>query len=284
MIEIGSIAIDIVSDGLFALDGGAMFGVVPKTLWQKVAKVDKENRLLLGLNCLLIWTKHKTILVDVGLGTKLSPKMRRILAVDRTEELESSIKKHLSPEEIDMVILTHLHFDHIGGLYRKNKGGKLVPNFPNAQIVVQADEYKAAFLPDDRTIGSYDQENFAPLKDSPSLVLVKGNKSICRGVRVIKTGGHTPGHQIVQVSSQGKTLVFWGDLIPTSYHLKIPYISAYDIDPQTTVKQKKTLLEQAAAEQWLCLFEHNPKRRLGYIEKTVDENRRIKYRLRRYLG
>jgi len=260
----------LLSDGLFSLDGGAMFGVVPKVLWQKSIPSDTLNRIQLGLNCLVIVTPKHNLLVDTGLGEVLDPKFRDIYAISRsTSLLESLGELGLMPEDIDFVINTHLHFDHAGGNTRRHMENT-VPTFPKASYVIQKGEWKDAITPNDRTRGSYLEDNFLPLEEAGKLQLIEGAREIVEGVEVLVTGGHTAHHQVVLIRRGDQVALYLGDLIPTSHHLKIPWLMGYDLYPLDTVVMKKRLLERALNEHWLLVFEHDPKVGMGYLVKRDD--------------
>lgn len=258
--------------GTFRLDGGAMFGIVPKPLWSKGLNADPLNRILLGMNPLLIDNGESRILVDCGVGDKLGPKESGIYAVDWKFPLADS---GVSPDSIDTVILTHLHFDHCGGLTRKSNGGELLLNYPNAVHIVQKAEWEDALDPNERTRGSYLRENFLPVSDEGRLQLIDGDQQVSPGVKVIHTGGHTRGHQVVLIESKGRTALYFGDLVPTSYHLPLPYIMGYDLYPADTLSQRKEIYKKAIEEDWLIFFEHNARPTSGHL---TEEGGRVKLR------
>ncbi len=258
------------SDGYFALDGGAMFGIIPKTFWEKTNPPDERNRIRLALRTLLIKTPYDVVLVDTGIGDKFNSKFLDIYRVDKTRTIEKSLSElGISLDEVSIVINTHLHFDHAGGNTRQDQTRRVTPKFPKARYFIQSEEWIAANSPDLRSRASYLREDFLPLEESGNLCLVSGNCEITKGVEVIKTGGHTKGHQIVLVRSNGMPfpLVYWGDLIPTTSHLKIPYIMGYDLFPLTTMAEKERLLKQALKEGWLMVFEHDPEIAFAFLEE-----------------
>ncbi len=253
-------------DGFFALDGGAMFGTVPKVFWEKTNPADERNRIRLALRTLLVKTEKELVLVDTGIGDKFNDKFRDIYWVNKRPTIEESLAQFgIRPEDISIVINTHLHFDHAGGNTKIDKGGKVVPRFPKAKYFIQKREWEMANNPDCRSQASYQKENFLPLKEYNNLVLVDKSYSITEGVEVILTGGHTPGHQIVFVRSEDKRLVYWGDLIPTTSHLKIPYVMGYDLFPLTTMAEKEKYLKLVKEEKWVMAFEHDPKIAFAYF-------------------
>lgn len=256
--RLGNFDLHILKDGTFRLDGGAMFGVVPKPLWDRLSPADSQNRILLSLNCLLIQTGLENILVDTGIGDKMGERFKEIYAVERNGLLSGLQARGLTPEAIDKVILTHLHFDHSGGSTRRDSSAGLVPTFPRAKYLIQRDEWEEGLNPNERTKASYLLENYKPLEEAGQLVLLEGDAAISPGVSVRVTGGHTRSHQLVLIESEGTKAIFWGDLIPTTAHLRTPYVMGYDLFPMDTMKVKKQLLAQAEEGHWLCVFEHDP--------------------------
>lgn len=265
--ELGEMELYSVTDGTFRLDGGAMFGVVPRVLWEKTNPPDEENRIAMGLNPLLIVTGGKRVLVDTGIGEKLSRKELEMYAVDRSFDLMHSLREvGLGPEDIDVVVNTHLHFDHCGGNTRA-KGGKIVPSFPNARYVIARGEWEEALHPNLRSQRSYIKDDFLPLEAAGQLELVEGRVEVAPGVWTHPTPGHLEHHQSVYFESRGKRGIYLGDLIPTSSHIPLPYVMGYDLFPATTVEVKKDLLERAAREDWLLVFEHDPFVRWGRVKE-----------------
>lgn len=263
--QLGSFTLSIVSDGTFYLDGGAMFGVVPKVMWNKLNPADELNRIKLGLNCLLIHTREKKILIDTGVGVKLKERFKEMYRVEREHGLVESLGTiGAKPEDIDFVINTHLHFDHCGGNTIK-KNSTYIPTFPNAQYVIQEKEWAAAMNPNERTKASYLRENFEPLGTADQLMLVVGEHTVVEGVKVIPTPGHTQGHQSVLIESNGKKAFYCGDLIPTASHVRLPYIMGYDLYPVDILETKRKILDQAVNEHWLLIFEHDPDTPFAYL-------------------
>ncbi|MDI6839879.1 MAG: MBL fold metallo-hydrolase [bacterium] len=269
----GESNLELLSDGKFWLDGGAMFGIVPKVIWNRLNPADSENRIELGLNCLLIQVGDKNILVDTGIGEKMDEKFKGMYRVDKTCNLNDSLQKlGLSHDSIGVVINTHLHFDHCGGNTRI-ENGKLVPSFPNAKYVIQRGEWDAAINPNERTRASYLKENLVPIEEAGLLNLIDGDTEIVPGVKTIVTGGHTAGHQVVLIESHGNSegscgkALYLADLIPTTSHIKLPYVMGYDLYPLETMKKKRELLNIAVKEHWLLIFEHDPKIGMGYLSE-----------------
>jgi len=255
-------------DGYFFLDGGAMFGVVPRTLWEKKCVPDLKNRIKLALNSVLVRTPKAVVLVETGIGPKFDRKFSDIYGVDRKPGLLPSLKRlGFRPEAVDFVINTHLHFDHCGGNTYRNKKGEVVPTFPRARYIIQKGEWEAALHPNEREKSSYLAENFLPLETFGVLDLVDGDREIAPGVEVVLAPGHTSRHQGVKVHSRGQTLFYLGDLVPTSAHVGLPYIMSYDLYPLNTLETRKRLYEEAIAENWILAFVHDPVHYFGRIRR-----------------
>ncbi len=258
--KFGDLEIVILSDGYFRLDGGAMFGVVPKTLWSRRVPADERNRITLGLNCLLVRAAGKTIVVETGTGGKMDAKRQDIYGIDHSVTLLDSLRAHnVAPEDVDIVINTHLHFDHCGWNTRRDPDGTVRPTFPRAQYYVQRGELEHARQPTDRDRASYWPENFEPMAESGQWVLAEGNTEVEAGVELVRLPGHTRDLQGVRLRSRGRTALFFTDLVPTTAHLPYPWIMGYDLYPLTTLEQKKEWIPRAVREEWLCLFAHDPK-------------------------
>lgn len=257
--NIGRFDVSIISDGTFKLDGGGMFGIVPKALWEKKASPDGQNRITLGMNCVLIRTGKKNYLLESGIGAKVSEKFRKIYEIEEGGRIISGLAQAgVRPEEIDGVIVTHLHFDHSGGCTVCGLDGKISATFPKAKYFIQKLEWHDAMHPNELTDGSYLEENFLPLQKSKNLELINGNAKIDKGITVQMTGGHTRGHQIVWLESEGEKACFLGDFIPTTYHLKVPWIMAYDEYPMDLVNLKKGILKKLVEEKYRCFWYHDP--------------------------
>lgn len=269
--KLGAFEIYPVTDGRFRLDGGAMFGVVPRVLWEQCCPADERNRVQLGLTCLLIRAHGKNILVDTGIGNKWDGKGRDIYAIEHTTPLADSLKAlGLRPDDIDLVINTHLHFDHAGGNTIPGDEGSLAPAFPKAKYIVQRGEYEDAVLANERTRASYRAENFLPLAQHHQWEFLDGDEELLPGLSVVVTHGHTLHHQGVKIESEGQVAFYLGDLIPTVSHLPLPYIMGYDLFPLQTLETKRTVLQRAHNENWLLVFEHDPRVHMGYVRKDVE--------------
>jgi glyoxylase-like metal-dependent hydrolase (beta-lactamase superfamily II) len=246
-----------------------MFGVVPKTLWEKKLPADAHNRIRLGLNSILIKTPEALVLVETGIGSKLDPKLRTIYRVEQEPGLIGALGRlGFSPEQVDFVINTHLHFDHCGGNTRRNDRGEVVPAFPRARYIIQKGEWDWANAPHEREKGSYLPENFRPLADSGQLRLVEGEALVTPGVSVFLAPGHTEHHQCIKAASGGKTVVYLGDLVPTSAHVALAYGMSYDLQPLQNLESKRQLYERAVAEDWVLAFVHDPEHCFGRVKKT----------------
>lgn len=260
------------SDGIMRLDGGAMFGVVPKVFWEKANIPDEKNRIAIGVYPLLIKAKGCNILVDTGNGDKFSEKLLKIYGIEREPTLLKSLSDAgLKPEDIDIVINTHLHFDHCGGNTFLDKNGILRPTFPNARYVVQKVEWEEATNTNELTKASYLTENFTPVMEAGLVDLVDGDTEVVPGVKVARTQGHNKGHQSVMIESEGKTAFFLGDLIPTAGHIPLPYIMGYDLYPVELLEVKRRILREAFENHWLLIFEHDPEIRMGYLKEVKDK-------------
>jgi glyoxylase-like metal-dependent hydrolase (beta-lactamase superfamily II) len=270
--RIGDFDIHILSDGFFRLDGGAMFGVVPRVLWEKMEPPDEKNRILMGLNCLLVIRGQEKVLIDTGIGDKFDEKFAGIYSVQRDKTLLDQLASlGLRPEDITHVIMSHLHFDHIGWNTRRHAGGEIVPTFPNAVYYAQRGEYEVANNPDDRSRASYIKWNWEALENSGQLQLLDGNSEILSGIESVITPGHTLHHTIVKLTSGGQTAAFLADLVPTTSHLKTLYVMGYDLYPKLTMETKPQILQLALAENWLLIFEHAPRVRAGYLRKDAEK-------------
>ena len=257
--KIGDYEIHSIETGTFALDGGAMFGIVPKTIWNKKLHADENNRIDMALRCMLITGNNRNILVDTGIGSKFPKKYTEIYEIHQDKiNISTSLKKYqLSVNDITDVILTHFHFDHAGGA-TSFSDGELKPSFPNATYYIQKDNFELANNPSEKDMGSYRKENFEPLKESSKLEILKGEGEIFPNISLFISNGHTIGLQHVKVSAEDKTIVYCSDMIPTTAHLPTAYVMSYDLFPLTTIKEKKRLLQQAEEGNWMLFFEHDP--------------------------
>jgi glyoxylase-like metal-dependent hydrolase (beta-lactamase superfamily II) len=272
-VKFGSLELTPLFDGFFRLDGGAMFGVVPKPLWERRAPADERNRIRLGLRPLLVRGK-KTMIIDAGIGGKMDAKSVEIYGIDRSRNLDHTLgEAGLADGDIDIVLASHLHFDHAGGFTAVGESGRIVPRFPRARYVVRTAEWEDATHPHERNRASYLPENFVPLAEAGVLDLVAGDEWIMPGVRVVRTGGHAMHHQIVMIESDGRTAVFAADLIPTTAHIDEPWIMGYDLYPMDTLAFKRQFVREAIEREYLVFFEHDPEVAAGYIREENGRRR-----------
>jgi glyoxylase-like metal-dependent hydrolase (beta-lactamase superfamily II) len=259
MRALGDLKLTMLNGGNFRLDGGAMHGVVPKTIWSKLVSCDDLNRVEYTTHCLLVETGDQRVLVETGNGDKFPSKLKDIYGIDHDRSIGDALREvGLAPEAIDVVIMSHLHFDHSGGTTRRGVGGGLEPVFPRARHIVQAREWEDATHPHERNRASYLAENILPLKDSGVLQIVDGETQVAPGVRVIPTPGHTAGHQSVLLGEPGDDrAIFLGDVVPTAIHTRLPFVMGYDLDPARTVETKRALFRRAVAEDWIVLWGHD---------------------------
>jgi glyoxylase-like metal-dependent hydrolase (beta-lactamase superfamily II) len=260
--------------GLQRLDGGAMFGVVPKALWERRIPADERNRIPLGLRCLLVETPDALVLIDTGVGNKESEKFLAIYGIENAgtpTRLEDGLRAAgFTPDDVDIVIDTHLHFDHAGGNTFRDAEGEVRLTFPRARYVVQRGEWEYAHWNNERVRASYLPDNFDPVERAGRFDFVEGAVEIIPGIRVIPTPGHTPHHQSVVIASEGEIACFLADLIPTAAHLPLPWIMGYDVEPLVTLESKRAVLEQARREDWLLVFEHDPTLAWGRLDPAEE--------------
>lgn len=258
--RLGDYRVEVVPDTEFWLDGGAMFGVVPRELWSRVCPPDERNRIRLNMNCLFIEAAGERILIETGIGDKWSQKQAEMYGITRERSLCASLERlaGVRAEEISIVVNTHLHFDHAGGNTRLDESGVAVPAFPNARYFVSRPEYEHAESPHERDRASYLPENWRPVEARGQLELKEADYEVVPGLRMETIAGHSRTMQCPRLERGGHTLYGFADIVPTRAHLSLPWIMGYDLFPVETLEAKKKLLPQAARENWLCLFYHDP--------------------------
>jgi glyoxylase-like metal-dependent hydrolase (beta-lactamase superfamily II) len=257
-VRIGPYDVDIFSDGVLRLDGGSMFGVVPKVLWEKAKPADELNRVAMDMNCLLIRDRAgHVVVVETGAGPKLTDKQMRNFGIDTPPALLDELgKRGVRPDDVTLVVNTHLHFDHAGGNTRHD-GERVVATFPRAAYAIQRDEWHDAVHANERTRGSYLPDDFAPLEAAGRLELVDGSVELLPGLWAERVKGHTRGTQTVRIEVDGRTLYFSSDFMPDRHHLPLPWIPAFDLFPLDTLEAKRTILPRAADERWVVAFTHD---------------------------
>ena len=270
---VGSLRVHALQAGLQQLDGGAMFGVVPKNLWERKIPADARNRIPLGLRCLLIEHPDALVLVDTGIGDKESDKFTAIYGVENAPvgtvgptQLESALAEAgFAAADVDVVVNSHLHFDHAGGNTRRGEDGAAVLAFPNARYVIRRGEWDWAHHTNERTAASYFAHNYDPVRTAGRLELVDDDGELLPGISLRRTPGHTPHHQGILVESEGERLFYVADLAPTAAHVPLPWIMAYDVEPLVTLESKRRIWAEAAAERWIVMFEHDAAHAFGRI-------------------
>ncbi|MCX6137381.1 MAG: MBL fold metallo-hydrolase [Ignavibacteriales bacterium] len=274
---IGPYTLHCIETGTFALDGGAMFGVVPWVFWSKTNPPDEKNRVTLAARCLLLIGGGRIVLIDTGNGAKFTDKQKEIFRLETlSSDLISSLRRHgVAPDDVTDVVLTHLHFDHAGGSTML-RDGRVVPTFPRARHYVQREHWLLSRQPTDRDRASFMNNDYAVLEQHGLLVLVDGEQEILPGIRVIVTNGHTASQQLPLISDGRKTLLYACDLIPFMSHLPYPYVMGFDVRPLITLEEKKRILPMAEEGGWILFLEHDPHVEavvLRKIEKGIGVDR-----------
>jgi glyoxylase-like metal-dependent hydrolase (beta-lactamase superfamily II) len=266
-VRLGDLELIPLVDGHFRLDGGAMFGVVPKPLWERRAPADDRNRIAMSVRPLLVRTGSENILIDAGLGDKMGEKEREIYGVDRAEHLDRSLAAAgLTARDIDLVIATHLHFDHAGG-FTALVDDVLLPRFPRARYVIRRGEWEDARHPHERNRASYLAEHFAPLEPAGVIDFIDEDVEVRPGIHVWRTDGHTRHHQAIRLESGGRIAIFAADLMPTRAHVDPAWIMGYDLYPMETLAAKKQLIAEAVANEYVIFFEHDPVLAAGVLRQ-----------------
>ena len=257
--KIGKYELHSIESGTLMLDGGAMYGVVPKPLWERNSPADEKNRIKLTTRHLLLLSDDKKVLIDTGAGKNWNEKFEKIYSVDNNvNDMFPALEKlGVKKEEITDVILTHLHFDHAGGavLFENDK---IIPAFPNAKYHIQNKQFKWGLNPSDRDKASYFKDRFVPLAEEGILSLIDGENNFDDDIELLVVEGHTFSQQLVKISDSSNTLLYCADLIPLSSHINPPFIMGYDLQPLITLEEKKKLLPKAVEENWMLFFEHDP--------------------------
>jgi glyoxylase-like metal-dependent hydrolase (beta-lactamase superfamily II) len=274
-VTLGGVKLTSLDAGECLYDGGAMFGAVPKIIWEALVPADDQNRIRLSLSPLLIETDGRKILVDVGFGARHTKKDLRIFAFDPDRNVETALRRMgFAPEDIDTVVLTHLHADHAAGATRDGTGG-VEPAFPNACYHVNEREWADALEPDARSRAAYRTDDFVPIEEAGQLDLVGDRHEVAPGVTMVRTGGHTAGHTMVLIETPDGTAVYPADLIPGRHHVRVPYVAGVDTFPLEVIEQKEKLLAQAVAGDWIVILDHDVDGNVGRI--TKDERGRYAF-------
>lgn len=265
--NIGDYRIYFLHDGEFWLDGGGYFGVIPKVLWSRFVTADEKNRVMLKSNPLLVKTGEHNVLIDPGLGNKYNDKQRRIWKIKNEPSIVESLAEiGMTTDDIDIVVATHLHFDHMGASTKFDDNGEVVPVFRNARHYIQRGEWEDAINPDERTKGTYFLENYVPLMENGIVELIDGNVEIVPGISTEVTGGHTKHHQIIFIKSKGETAVYFGGIVSSVNHIKLAYTMGFDLYPVEVMQRRRELYPRAIEENWLVCLEHDPDYPAIYIE------------------
>jgi glyoxylase-like metal-dependent hydrolase (beta-lactamase superfamily II) len=272
MLTIGDVRVTSLNGGNFRLDGGAMHGVVPKTLWSKLVSCDALNRCEYSTRCLLVESGGKRVLIETGNGDKFPAKLKDIYGIDHDRSVAHALREvGVQPDDIDVVVMTHMHFDHAGGTTQLTASGAVEPVFRRARHVVQRREWEDATHPHERNRASYLAENVAPLGDAGLLQLVDGEAEIAPGVRVLPTPGHTVGHQSVLLGApDGPKALFLGDVVPTAVHVRLPWVMGYDLEPARTMETKRALFTRALEQDWLLVWGHDKDHVAGRLGVDKD--------------
>ncbi len=278
--NLGDYRVEILQDTEFRLDGGAMFGVVPRKLWAKEHPPDDENRIRMNMNCVFIDTGAEKILIETGIGDKWTAKQQSMYGINRVQPLSETLfaRTGATAGEITIVVNTHLHFDHAGGNTKLDAEGSLVAAFPNARYFVSRAELEHAHSPTERDRASYLAENWRPLVESGQLETKDSDYEVVPGLTMETIAGHNRSMQCWRLEREGKTMFGFADLVPMRAHVRLPWIMGYDLYPVETLDAKKRLLPQAAGENWICMFYHDPDEPLCRLQKHEKEFSPIPYR------
>jgi glyoxylase-like metal-dependent hydrolase (beta-lactamase superfamily II) len=276
--QFGDYRIETISDTQMRLDGGAMFGVVPRVLWEKVCPPDALNRVSIAAHCLYVETESEKILIETGAGEKLTEKQRQILGMQPDKSFAEKLfeKTGTSADEISIVVNTHLHFDHCGGNTKFDKAGEIVPAFPNARYFIAENELNHAENPNDRDCVTYNKDNWEILRKTGQLETKPPVYEVVKGITMSEMPGHNAAMQTVKIESGNEIFYSFSDLIPTTAHLPLAWIMSYDLFPMETLTNKKKLLPQAVKENWLCWFYHDVEKPLCRLTEINGKLKAIK--------
>jgi glyoxylase-like metal-dependent hydrolase (beta-lactamase superfamily II) len=278
--QLGDYRVEIIPDSEFRLDGGAMFGVVPRNLWSRACPPDDQNRIRMNMNCVFVDTGSEKVLIETGIGDKWSARQVSMYGIERERPLSETLKMRtgVSADEITIVVNTHLHFDHAGGNTRLDASGRPRPSFPKARYFVSRAELDHAEQPTERDRASYLQENWRPLLESQQLEPRETDYEVVPGLSMQTVAGHNRSMQCWRLERNGETLFGFADLVPMRAHLRLPWIMGYDLYPLETLEAKKRLLPQASRENWICLFYHDPDEPLCRLQEGEKEFSPVPYR------
>ncbi len=277
--QFGDYRVEVVPDTEFWLDGGAMFGVVPRTLWAKVCPPDHENRIRMNMNCVFIDTGAERILIETGIGEKWTEKRAGMYGITRRRSFAESLRAlaGVTPEDITIVVNTHLHFDHAGGNTVLDENGAAVPAFPNARYFISKAELEHAEAPSERDRASYLPDNWQPLRATGQMELKDADYEVAPGLRMQTVAGHNRSMQCWRLDKNGETIFGFADLVPMRAHVPFAWIMGYDLFPVETLEVKKKILPQAAREGWACLFYHDPDEPLCKLVDDAGKLRAVRY-------